>query len=70
MRRGEAGRGSFMKACFVRTAAVWDEFILEDRMEERAKERSHFRESGEEGGCGGRRGMCDGLRGGGVSHEN
>lgn len=46
------GLGSFMKACFVHTAAVWDEFILEDRMEERAKERSHFRESGEEGGCG------------------
>lgn len=43
--------GSFMKACFVHTAAVWDEFILEDRMEERAKECSHIGgERGEEGG--------------------
>lgn len=42
----------FMKACFVHTAAVWDEFILEERMEERAKECSHIGEGerGEEGG--------------------
>lgn len=41
--------GCFMKACFVRTAAVWDEFILEDRMEERAKERSHIGVKGRKG---------------------
>lgn len=42
----------FMKACFV-LAVVWDEFILEDRMEERVKECSHMGESGEK--CGRRR---------------
>lgn len=59
-----------MKACFVRTLAVWDEFILEDRMEERAKERSHVGGRGgwgEEGVGVGREGMCDGLHGGGES---
>lgn len=44
--------GSFMKACFVRKAAVRDEFILEDRVEERAKEHSHIGEGGKKGGCG------------------
>lgn len=34
-------RYALMKACFVHTAAVCDEFILEDRMEESAEERSH-----------------------------
>lgn len=59
-----------MKACFVRTLAVWDEFILEDRMEERAKERSHV------GGRGGQRVWVWAERGCvtdcmvGVSHEN
>lgn len=56
----------FMKACFVHTAVVWDEFILEDGMEERAKECSHSGERGEECGCG-QGGMCDRLHGGGES---
>lgn len=55
-----------MKACFVHTAVVWDEFILEDGMEERAKECSHSGERGEECGCG-QGGMCDRLHGGGES---
>lgn len=59
------GPGSFMKACFVHGAAVWDEFILEDTVEERAKERSRL-EMGEEGGC--RWGWAaDGLHGAGES---
>lgn len=36
-----------MKACFVHPAAVGDEFILEDKMAERAKGRSHSGERGE-----------------------
>lgn len=59
--------GSFMKACFVHTAAVWDEFILEDRMEERAKERSHI--GGERRVGVGGEGCVTGCEAG-VSHEN
>lgn len=50
--------GTFMKACFVHSTVIWDEFILEDRMEERAKERSHI---------GDRAGVGVGRGGGGES---
>lgn len=61
--------GSFMKACFVRKAAVRDEFILEDRVEERAKEHSHIGEGGKKGWVWAGEGCMTGYNVG-VSHEN
>lgn len=40
----------FMKACFVHGAAVWDEFNLEERMEEREKRFPTLRRGERRGG--------------------